>query len=305
LGTVTNQTATNYIAITSTNIVTLSTNHLLWVSFCTNAPGTTNISVVGNFQGIEKIQFVRVPDQNIDPLTGNFYQLITNTYTMMFVPPNSSQAIAQTFQRVLTRPDILFAAADLLPGPGEINDGVPADSRSVNFNQNNIRPGLAGPGTIDPSTTIYFNKVGPVLENNTSFSAFMKEANASLDGFIWGSFDGSTNDPTVYPNGTSIATLESEALIQISPATLPDGTNTVPYSVILSVTGGGPSYTWMLATNSATLPLGLTLISGTPANGATISGTPTNNPVGLYDFTVQMNDSSARSVQKNYSITIH
>jgi hypothetical protein len=303
LGTFTNTPNGTTTIITSTNAVIVSTNHTLLVAPCEfigGSPGTN--STTGKFEGIERIQFVRVPDENIDPLTGNFINPITNTYTMTVVPPDSSQATVQTFQRVLTQPDILFSAADILPGPATINDFDPVYNRNVNFNLNFILPNLAGPGTIDPPTTITFNKVGPVLEN-LSPTTLTEAAAGNVDGYIWASFDGSTNEPTVYPNGTSIAMLESEALIQISPPTLPDATNTVFYSVTISVTGGGPSYTWMLATNSPALPTGLSLQS--LSSTAVISGTPASNPAGTYDFTVQMNDSSARSVQMNYSITVH
>jgi hypothetical protein len=317
LGTVTNTPILTTTVVTSTNLIITSTNHVLSVTLCTNAPGTTTGGLVGKFQGIERIQFVRVPDQNIDPLTGNFYQPITTTNTMMVVPPNSSQVTAQKFQRVLPQPDILFSAADLLPGPAAVNSYVPVYDRNVNFNLIDILPGLAGPGTINPLTIVTFDKVGPVLQNISPST--LNEANAGLLDFVWGSFDGSTNDPTVYPNGTSIATLESEALIQIYPPTLPDGTNGTSYyyytnvvtivgtnvvtsvvtnAVTLSVTGGGPSYTWSLASGSSGLPTNLNL-----SPGGVISGTP--NQSGTFDFTVQMNDSSARSVQMNYSITIH
>jgi len=60
------------------------------------------------------------------------------------VPADSSQTTVQTFQRVLTRPDILFAAADLLPGPSWANDLVVPYFRTVTFNQSHILPGLAG-----------------------------------------------------------------------------------------------------------------------------------------------------------------
>jgi hypothetical protein len=297
LGAFTNRPSLTTTVITSTNVVIVSTNHTLLVAPCEFIGGSTGTnSNTGKYEGIERIQFVRVADENIDPLTGNFVQPITNTYTMMVVPPNSSQATAQTFRRVLTQPDILFSAADIEPGPASVNSGSFPYARNVTFNVNNILPLLAGPGTIDPPSKVTFNKVGPVLYNSSP--SFLTELNSTFDGFIWGSFDGSTNDPIVYPNGTSIATLESEALIQLSPATLPDATKAVFYSVTLSVTGGQSPYTWMLATNSPGLP---TVLNLSPAG--VISGTP--NETGTFDFTVQMNDSSARSVQMNYSITIH
>ncbi|MGA2280506.1 MAG: Ig domain-containing protein [Verrucomicrobiota bacterium] len=297
--------------ITSTNLVIVSTNHTLLVAPCEFIGGSSGTnSTTGKYAGVEKIQFVRVPDQSIDPLTGNFVQPVTNTYTLTVVPPNSSQTTVQTFQRVLTRPDILFSAADLVPGPAAINTIVQVYSRTVTFNMNNVLPGLAGPGTIAPPSTIVYEKAGPIYQNR-SLAFLNGPVGAYGRSFIWGSFDGSTNDPIVYPNGASIATLQSEALIQISPATLPDATNGVPYyyytsvgtnvvtsAVTLSVAGGQPPYTWMLATNSLPLPTALSLSSG-----GVISGTP--NESGTFDFTVQMNDSSARSVQMPYSITIH
>jgi hypothetical protein len=118
---------------------------------------------------------------------------------------------------------------------------------------------------------------------------------------IWGSFDGSTNMPVVYPNGTSIANLAAEALIQISPTTLPDATNGVSYNVVLSAAGGQSPYAWGVASGSPGLPASLNL-----SPGGVISGTPAES--GTFDFIIQMTDSSVPtpiSVQMDYSITIH
>jgi hypothetical protein len=121
----------------------------------------------------------------------------------------------------------------------------------------------------------------------------------------WASFDASTNPPVIYPDGTSIQNFENQILIQISPASLPDGTNNVPYPpTTFTTTGGGaltPPFTWSVL-GSTPLPAGLTLSSG-----GTISGTPTNNVPGTFDFVIQLNDSLTppRTVQWNYSITIH
>jgi hypothetical protein len=165
-----------------------------------------------------------------------------------------------------------------------------------------VYPQLAGPGTIDPATTVTFTKVGPVYVNvGPSFVIGPRDPNSAnlfLLYFLWGSFDGSTNDPIVYPNGTSIANLESEVLIQISPTTLPNGTNGVSYPTVpLTVTGGQSPYTWSLASGT-TLPPGLNLSSG-----GVISGTPTQS--GSYVVTIQMTDAGGRTVAVNYSITIN
>jgi hypothetical protein len=117
--------------------------------------------------------------------------------------------------------------------------------------------------------------------------------------FVWGSFDGSTNDPVVYPDGTSLANLASQVLVQISPARLPAGTNGMTYPATTFVATGGafsPPFTWSLP--SGGLPSGLTL-----SPDGTISGTPTQT--GTFDFTLLMTDSLSRSVSWSYSITIN
>jgi hypothetical protein len=116
--------------------------------------------------------------------------------------------------------------------------------------------------------------------------------------FIWGSFDGTTNDPIVYPNGTTIQNIENQLLIQISPSTLPNGNLNSPYTSTFSATGGQPPYRWSLAPGSPPLPPGLNLSS----NG-TILGTPTLD--GTFHFVIRMRDAANRTVDYNYAITIN
>jgi hypothetical protein len=300
--TVTNTLAsTNLVATNGTtyfysqSVILRYTNHVFEVAPCTLVTNST-----GLYEGIEKMQFLRA---DFDSLLGQFFQPITNQYTMVAVI--NSQPVLQTFQRVATAPDFVFSAADLASGP----DAPPVAnsfSRNVNFDTANVYPQLAGPGTITNSTTITFDKVGPVYENvNPSFlSGPFAFTNAPIgyysEYFLWGSFDGTTNDPVVYPNGTSIANLESEVLVQISPTSLPDGTKNVSYpATTFTATGGAfsPPFTWSLA-DSSILPSGLTLSSG-----GTILGTPTQS--GAFDFVIQLTDSLGRSVQWNYSMVIN
>ena len=94
--------------------------------------------------------------------------------------------------------------------------------------------------------------------------------------------------------------------ISILPASLPDGANDVAYpTTTFSATGGTAPYSWSLA--GTYLPYGLSL-----SPSGVISGTPTGNSPGIYDFTIQLTDSSgqpagsaARVVALNYTITIH
>ena len=123
----------------------------------TNGPGLR--------EGIEKMQFVRA---DYDSLLGQFFQPITNIFTTVMV--TNSQAVNQTFQRVVTTPDFIFSAADIAAGPNTPappNPDVETIDRNLNFDQTNVLPGLAGPGLITPSTTIIFDKVGPVYFNYT------------------------------------------------------------------------------------------------------------------------------------------
>jgi hypothetical protein len=254
----------------------------------------TATPVAGRYQGIEKVQFVRVPDLQVDPLTGAFLQPITNFYTMVIFNPTNSQFSTQTFERVVARPDILLTAADDIAA-NTFNGTV---IRNINFDQVNVLPGLAGPGVINSPSVFSFNKVGqsfwqPPLEFVTD--AFLSQID-QFPSVAWASFDASTNAPEVYPNGTSLQNLENQLAIQITPTTLANGTNNSAYTpVTFTTTGGGfsPPFTW-----SATgLPSGMAVSSG-----GTLSGTPTQS--GIFDFTLQLTDSFAHSVQWTYSITI-
>ena len=101
---------------------------------------------------------------------------------------------------------------------------------------------------------------------------------------MWASYDDSTNAPVVYPNGTSIAAIESQMLMQVTSTTLPPGKVNTAYTTQLTGTGGsGPPYTWSLAPDSPAVPSGLVLTLD-----GRLSGTPTTS--GISYFFVQMTD---------------
>jgi hypothetical protein len=280
----------------SESLVTYSNQSALVVLpiVCGTSAGGTTTNSPGLYRGIGEVQFVPT---SYDSLIGQFYQPITNSYSEVLI--FNSKTINQTFQRVVTTPDFLMSAADLASGPAD-NLATPTLSRNINFNVSNIPPAvganptLAGPGTIDPVTAITFDKVGTSYVNvggGNQASGF-----TTLN---WASFDGSTNVPVLYPNGTSIANLANEILVQISPATLPVGTNGAAYPATTFVATGGAfsaPFTWSLPLGG--LPSGLTLSSG-----GTLSGTPAQT--GTFDFTIELTDALSRTVTWNYSITIN
>jgi hypothetical protein len=176
--------------------------------FATNVLVTNITGVVGitNFialrPGVEKVTFKRL---NYDSLLGNTLVTITNRYTDFYV--SNRVEFRQTVQRVQNRPDILFSAADL----GVDAAGIPfVFARTIAFNDNNLINGdpnaliNAGPGVIQAPIEITFSKVGPYFININGGS----EETVDIIGFVWGSFDGSTNAPILYPTGTSIKDIE-------------------------------------------------------------------------------------------------
>lgn len=308
---------TNLNAVTNLIVSTTNVNGQSFVqnliSYFTNyayvvLPCTLTTNAPADYQGIGRMQFIRVRDDNYDYQSGTFITPITNQYTMVVL--TNGQYQTRTFQRVVTTPDFIVQAFDNATGPADLPGEVNGVGRAENFNLANIQPNLAGPGTIDPPTALTFSKTGTLYENTGP--SFLSGPYPADQFFLWGSFDGTTNAPVVYPNGTSLGNLANQMLVQISPPPpdLPNGTVGVPYSVQLTVEAGGtPSYSWSLAPNSAGLPPGL-YWDGNPAamssSDGVISGTPKQS--GTFDgIVIQMTDSSTppRTVQMIYSITIN
>jgi hypothetical protein len=247
-------------------------------------------------RGIGRISYVRA---DYDSLLGQYWQPVTNDYQMTMI--TNSKAITLSFRRIAIEPDFLFSATDMLPNAAIL--------RPIPFNEANVLPGLAGPGTIDSSSTITFNKSGPGYFNayvdvmdGTPF--FTQTPGGDLTDFfyneyyLWANFDGSTNTPVVFPNGTSIENLQNQLLVklEVSPSPLPLGTAGVPYAgATFTATGG--SFTQPFTWSAWPLPEGMTL----SADG-TLGGTPTQP--GTYDFTLTLTDAVSRSVDWNYSIII-
>jgi hypothetical protein len=306
-------TAVNTNIVTSSNTTTYAYSQNLVISFTNYAFRVNPVTCVqstngpGLYEGIENMKFIK---SSYDSLVGQFFQPITNNYSVVFV--NNSQATVQHFQRVVTQPDFLMTAADLATSPSDNVIGAAFGARNLNFDSANVGAGNAGPGIITTPTVFTFDKVGPVYFN--SFGDVMDGTpyfNETPGGdtsdlfyityFLWASYDGTTNAPVVYPNGTSIDNLGNMILVQISPPppVLASGTKGQPYPATTFIASGGafsPPFTWSLAFGSG-IPAGMSLSST-----GTLSGTPTQS--GTFDFILQLTDSLSRSVQWNYTITI-
>jgi hypothetical protein len=263
------------------------TNHTFLIQ-----PVTCPSNPVALYQGIERVQFVRA---DFDSLLGSSAPAITNTWMMNEI--TNGTVHTRTMQRVVTQPDILFAAADLAPGPAVFPVRSFGYARNNPFNMSLVTNGLAGPGTIEGPVVFTYSKVGALFVNyRFDPERFLDQFTAFPD-FIWGSFDGTTNLPVVYPNGSDIYNLMNQTLMPISPPFAPAGRVSVPYSVQVTTTGGQPPYTWSLGAGSQPLPPGLSL-----ASDGTISGRPTT--AGVYAFTLHLVDGAGHAVDYPYVITI-
>lgn len=141
--------------------------------------------------GVDKITFTRV---NFDSLIIITMTPFTNQFTDTYV--SNAVFAQQPVERVVTRPDIVFSATDMQnpfgTQPAVIRTGT------TNWLNNSMAPGASGPGTIRPPIDIVFSKPGGWIitsdESNTG--------QGNVAGWHWGTFDGTTNAPVIYPSGT-------------------------------------------------------------------------------------------------------
>ncbi len=138
--------------------------------------------------GVEKITLVQHPmgalSREVLPVTNRW----TDIYYDLDGPAY------QNLERVTTQPDILFSGRDLGVQVGWTRTGTTNWSNNAELNWN---AGGGGPGVIQPPIAITFNTIGPFYVNYSP--QFLDEPSAvPVSG--WGSYDGSTNAPFVYPD---------------------------------------------------------------------------------------------------------
>ena len=294
-------------------------------------------------QGIEKIGFIRrdydsLISQFWDPVTNDYTLVELDAQNGEYAPRRMERVVLRpdflysaadlaagedfTYSNTIVTTN--FSGSNILtetlkagiatgPGVGEFSN-----FRITSYDESQRSGNLAGPGTITSPyvlpTLFVFNEVGPFVLNstvsvfNTNLFFIPNEGTqyAELDtGISWGSYDGTTNAPTVYPNGTSITNLESLlAGPFIVTSTLPVATVGAAYSAQLSATGGQPPYTWSLSPGSAGLPPGLDLTTDSNGN-AQITGTPTGPGGGtIYDFSIRVTDLAGAYKDQAFTITV-
>lgn len=153
------------------------------------------------------IDYIGMERSDYDALLGVYFEPRTYRYNETILTNN--RIAFRSLTRTVTQPDIIFDARDLQGGdgtegwfiweitPGWLNsdalDGITGDDY--------------GPGVITPPFRISFNTAGDAYLNSPSpFIGVSEEDDIRF--LKWGWFDGSTNDPVVFPVGTSILDLE-------------------------------------------------------------------------------------------------
>jgi hypothetical protein len=215
----------NPVSFVVTNGVTNVVTNLLATNAVTNVGGVY-IALVG---GVEKITFVKTP---YDSQLGTYFAPITYHYTMPWVSNYVIRTLNVT--RTVTAPDIIFTAGDLtFPGPDPYQETLARTSPGANFITygDAVSPGavntqatITTPSVITPELVITLNNTGQVYYNVGT--EFTDQANAPDIGFIWGTFNGSTNAPIAYPTGASIGEIQNEVL-SAGPETMQVGVNGV------------------------------------------------------------------------------
>lgn len=156
----------------------------------------TNFITVGIRPGIGKVTFKKV---FFDSVIGQAFTSFTNNYTDLVVSTNGTRLVKQRAARAITTPDIIFTAEDLglaanLIPIREVRSGT---GGWVNNSTLNGIAAAGGPGVIQGPIVIRFTDQYPYFLNTNP--GFLTE-DPTASGGVWGSFDGSTNAPIIYPS---------------------------------------------------------------------------------------------------------
>ncbi len=154
--------------------------------------------------GVEKFTFMKVAYQDWIGTSFPTNVVQYNLHILTNAAGRNVQAILPVW-RTNTAPDIIFTAMNLLNGAASTDTPF---TNSLSFIAPPVAPingSTAVPNVITPTNLVIFNNVGPfyyaISPGFIAGSAFMYPY------FQFGSFDGSTNAPVVFPNTANLAGL--------------------------------------------------------------------------------------------------
>lgn len=150
--------------------------------------------------GVDVVQFVEFNHR------GNFLQqpdIIATNYYDSFTITNGVR-YPQRFRRV-GGPDIIFAAGDT--GPSTVSYPTLMTRSQINWNPDPAPTFTPRPGTIGPVSTITYSKIRP-----SEWNQWPGDWSTGAPVSTWGSFDGTTTPPIVYPQDITLQDLENFVL---------------------------------------------------------------------------------------------
>lgn len=169
--------------------------------------GGTNLVTTGLRGGRNKLKFKKA---FYDPILSTFFTPQNSAFTDVVVSSNRTLTV-QPVTRLIVQPDIVFSVGDL----GLINGISPvifSRTATTGWINNDALNGVdpvnndLGPGVIPPQVVITFTSLLPTFLNpgGNAGEGFPNEETGFSFG-VWGSFDGSTNAPIIYPKARNIS----------------------------------------------------------------------------------------------------
>jgi hypothetical protein len=192
-------------------------NPVVIASTNTTTTTTTTTGFTGLFGGVGKITFVKTP---FESGVGSTYYPRIYHYSMRLYTNNGLNNVVRTIgmTRTVTQPDIIFTAGDLTSttqSPPYQETLVRSGAFITTGQPTGVGVNNVYPAVIAPELIVTLNNSGQVTYNDSAFTD--QDSNLGL-GFIWGSFNGSTNAPIAFLGGgaAGLAELEAEVLSQSS-----------------------------------------------------------------------------------------
>lgn len=152
-----------------------------------------------------------------DSLLSSFFVGFTNSFSVNIA--TNGAVVSQSWSRPVLQPDYAFRAGNLpisVGGPDGTGTYTVWQFPAYVFDSLNQNGNINGPGSMNVGSggtlTFEYQKIGDVF--TAAYPNFLDEASLVGPFWRWGSFDGTTNAPVVYPSGASIQEMENLALGQ-------------------------------------------------------------------------------------------
>jgi len=220
---------TDVYASGATSIATSPFNPVGATNSSTNSTTNSLPIVMG---GVEKVEFLKW--NNYSPLATNVTNVLS--YTVTYITNYTIQKTV--LWRSNTVPDIIITATNLLTTSATSITDTPYERTYAWI----ASPETNFPSVASPTMSLVINDVGPLAINESP--NFMQGSALFITPFFqFGSFDGTTNPPIVFPQGTSLSAVTASLLTPSGTSSVftspfnPLVTNTVAATGSTGVTG--------------------------------------------------------------------